>query len=185
MSLQHIKEKIHEQCDSYIQQRIETALQAIASVQAAGEEETKSSAGDKYETGREMMKQEIERHQRLLADAQQMKRLLENLKPLSSGRDLLRSKESVESGNPGSTKKAGKPGTMPVVNVSQTIGVGSLVQTDQGLFYLAIGVGRLIVEGKEVFVLSPSAPVGKLFVGRQAGDTLSFNGKQYVVLAVE
>lgn len=157
MSLNAIKEKIHEHCKHYIQKRMETALQAIAAVQAAGEEETKSSAGDKYETGREMMKQEIERHQQLLAEAQGMEAALEKFSPPSN----------------------------PTPEPQKTIRAGSLVQTDQGIFYLAIGIGKLIVEGTEAFVLSPSAPVGRLLIGKRIGDTVSFNGKTYSILAVE
>lgn len=152
----NIKEKIHDQCKSYIRLRMETALQAIAAVQAAGEEATKSSAGDKYETGREMMKQEIERHQQLLADAQQMEVTLEKFSPMSS----------------------------PIPEPKKTIRAGSVVRTNQGIFYLAIGIGKLIVDGTEVFVLSPSAPVGQLLIGKRSGDTVSFNDKTYRVLAV-
>lgn len=150
MSLKNIKEKIHQSCERYIQQRLDTALQAIASAQAAGEGETKSSAGDKFETSREMMKQEIERHQQLLADAKRMERVLEELDPQQEARE----------------------GVRP----------GSLVQTDQGLFYLATGIGKLTVDGTDVFVLSPSAPVGRLLIGTQAGDVITFNGREYHIL---
>lgn len=153
MSLTHLKEKIYGHCHSYILQRIETALQAIASVEAAGEEETKSSAGDKYETSREMMKQELERHQQLLAGAREMERTLEGLRPT-------------------------------VQNSSATIVPGSLIRTDQGLLYLAVGIGKLSVEGQDIFVLSPSAPVGKLLFGKQAGDRISFNTKSYHILEI-
>lgn len=147
---QTLKEIIHDACYGYVRQRAETALQAIASVSAAGEEDTKSSAGDKYETGREMMKQEIGRHQTLLADAQQMEAVLDRI-------DL-----------------------MP----RDAAGPGSLIRTDQALFYLAIGIGKLSVAGEEVLVLSSSAPIGRLLTGRSAGDTFSFNTRIYKIWEV-
>lgn len=147
----NMKTKIHESCRQYVHQRMQTALQSIAAVQAAGEEDTKSSAGDKFETGREMMKQEIERHQQLLAEAQRMASHLEmlNLQP--------------------------SPITRP----------GSLIQTDKALFYLAIGIGKMIIEEKEVLILSPASPVGQLLSGKRKDDVFSFNKTTYKVLEIQ
>lgn len=148
-SLLEIKEKLFLQCEEYVQNRIDTAQHAIDSVEAAGEEETKSSAGDKYETSREMMKQEIERNFQLLAEAKQMQHVLHSLKPVST--------------NP------------------KNIRPGSLILTDQGLFYLAIGIGKLQVDGQAIFVLSPSAPVGQILIGKALGDRVSFNQRAYLI----
>ncbi len=63
-------------CKRYIDQRAANARQAIAAASEAATDDTKSSAGDKFETTREMMQQEISRHQQLLADAQRMEQVL-------------------------------------------------------------------------------------------------------------
>ena len=125
-------------------------MDAIASLESAGREETKSSAGDKFETSREMMKQEIERNQQLLQQAQEMKATIEKLS----------------------------------LSHREAIGPGSLVQTDQGWLYLAIGIGKLVVEGTEVFVISPSAPIGTLLVGKKAGDRFTFRETTYTIINV-
>jgi transcription elongation GreA/GreB family factor len=52
-----LKRELHHLCVNYVQNRIDTAMQAINAAQQAANEETKSSAGDKYETGRAMMQQ--------------------------------------------------------------------------------------------------------------------------------
>ena len=56
-----IKQTLYNFCVTYINQRMATAQQAIHTAQASANEETKSSAGDKYETGRAMMQLEIEK----------------------------------------------------------------------------------------------------------------------------
>jgi len=52
---------------------------AIASADQSLQDETKSSAGDKYETSREMIQQDLNRYQQQLAVAQQDRAALEKL----------------------------------------------------------------------------------------------------------
>ena len=77
-----IKEKLHKQCMVYVNERIVTAQQAINSARESANDDTKSSAGDKYETGREMMQQEIDRNREQLDEAKRLKFDLEQIKPL-------------------------------------------------------------------------------------------------------
>lgn len=58
---------------AYVDERIATITQAIQSAQQSAGEETKSSAGDKYETGREMMQQETNRNMAQLTEANKLK----------------------------------------------------------------------------------------------------------------
>jgi hypothetical protein len=66
---------------TYIMQRIATAQQAIQIAQSSANEETKSSAGDKYETGRAMMQLEIEKNTVQLSEAQKLKQILDQISP--------------------------------------------------------------------------------------------------------
>jgi len=68
-------------CLTFIQDRIETAKMALHHAHEARNDDTKSSAGDKYETGREMMQQEIVRNTQLLADATAQLNLLQTINP--------------------------------------------------------------------------------------------------------
>lgn len=61
-------------CHAVVQQRVDTARQAMTAAQESANEEGKSSAGDKYETGRAMAQIERDRYARLLADALAMAR---------------------------------------------------------------------------------------------------------------
>ena len=76
-----IKVKLYQYCVNYINERIETAQRAIKNAKEASESETKSSAGDKYETGRAMAQQDIDRNQGQLIEASKLKQILERINP--------------------------------------------------------------------------------------------------------
>ena len=68
----NLKRDLYTLCVNYVKARIATAKQAIDDAQQSAGEETKSSAGDKYETGREMMQQETDRNQAQLNEANKL-----------------------------------------------------------------------------------------------------------------
>jgi hypothetical protein len=76
-----IKEQLYKLCVQYVDQRIATASDAIQTAQTSANEETKSSAGDKYETGRAMMQLEIEKNTVQLNEAQKLRQILVNIDP--------------------------------------------------------------------------------------------------------
>jgi transcription elongation GreA/GreB family factor len=135
----------------FIQERINTAETALAQAREASNDDTKSSAGDKFETTREMMQQDITRNKSLLEDAQQ------NLQVLKS-----------------------------ILNVSHSDVVrnGSVVYTNNGIFYLSISVGSLNYEGQNIYAISAMSPVGKSMLAKKSGDQFSFNQKDYTIVQV-
>ena len=60
---------------------MDAAQQAIDDAQRASTDDTKSSAGDKYETGREMMQQETNRNMAQLNEANKLKVALNKISP--------------------------------------------------------------------------------------------------------
>jgi transcription elongation GreA/GreB family factor len=62
------KDQLKQYCRSLIEQRITAAKTAIANAQQAANSEEKSSAGDKYETGRAMGHLEKDMYARQLAE---------------------------------------------------------------------------------------------------------------------
>jgi hypothetical protein len=76
-----LKQQLHARCLEQVQQRISAAQETIGYAQGSANEETKSSAGDKYETGRAMAQLEIEKHQAQLAEAFKLKHILEKISP--------------------------------------------------------------------------------------------------------
>lgn len=62
--------------------------------------------------------------------------------------------------------------------------IGSLVETNNGWFFLAVAVGKVIVDGKTVFGLSTASPIGKLLHQKQPGDAVAFNGRNFELKSV-
>lgn len=68
-----LKQQLHNRCRAYLDNNIQNAEAVIADAREAARNETKSSAGDKYETSREMMQQDIDlNNARLLQLRKQM-----------------------------------------------------------------------------------------------------------------
>jgi len=74
-----LKQLLYQLCLDFVAQRINTATEALRQAQEASNDDTKSSAGDKFETSREMAQQDINRNKQLLADAQQQRAVLQSL----------------------------------------------------------------------------------------------------------
>ena len=67
-----LKKELYEQCVSYVRKSMDAAELGIKEAQKASNEDTKSSAGDKYETGRAMMQQETNRNLAQLNEANKL-----------------------------------------------------------------------------------------------------------------
>lgn len=151
--MEEIKAKLYALCLNFIEQRIQTAETALEQAREASNDDTKSSAGDKFETTREMMQQDISRNKRLLMDAQQNLQLLNSIKETTA-------KEK---------------------NENDRIRNGNLAYTSQGMFFISISAGQLQVDGQPVFAISAASPIGALLLGKKKGDTFAFNGKEYLL----
>lgn len=67
-----LKKQLHQLCVDFVKQRMDNAQQAIISAEQSAAQDTKSSAGDKYETGREMLQQEKDRGMAQLTEANKL-----------------------------------------------------------------------------------------------------------------
>ncbi len=72
---------LYEYCATYLAQRIANSREAIQSAQESANEDTKSSSGDKYETGRAMMQIDIEQNNTQLKESLRLKSQLEKISP--------------------------------------------------------------------------------------------------------
>ncbi|HSY60679.1 MAG TPA: hypothetical protein VK796_02335, partial [Cytophaga sp.] len=66
------KNTLYAYCTDYVTERITRLKTEIKKTQSSANEETKSSAGDKYETGRAMAQLEIEKNTKQLAEAERL-----------------------------------------------------------------------------------------------------------------
>lgn len=115
------------------------------------ENDSKSTAGDKHETGRAMMQ---------LAREQLGKQLLE-----------AEHKRASLSRIDGQAKHS-------------QIAEGSLVTTSDNILFIAAPIGKIRFEEKDVFVITVQSPLGKLLLGKKAGDIVSFNQRNITILHV-
>lgn len=83
-----VKKDCYQACFAFITARIANIKHAIEQAQQASADDTKSSAGDKYETTREMMQQEIDRNQRQLMEAGQQLQLLKQLENVGTAEKI-------------------------------------------------------------------------------------------------
>ena len=150
--MQTIKERLLEACNATVQKTLETTNAIIASCKQDLNSETKSSAGDKHETGRAMLQLEMEKAGKQWVQVQQTQILL--------------SKVSIQ------------PSKGPVR-------LGSLVFTSNGVFFIAVSIGQLNIDGNSFFVISPSAPIGKLLIGKNIGDSFFWNSKEIEIYDIE
>lgn len=136
------KTELKEHCVSIIQDRIAGLITAMTDAQAAANEETKSSAGDKYETSRAMNQLEKDMQARQLA---------ENKKELAAMMEV------------------------DITGDHNVTRAGSLISCNEMDFFLLGGLGKMVVDGVTVFVISPNAPLAQSLMGKKKGDDFVFN----------
>jgi len=76
---QSLKLALFDFCKKNIANRIDTIQRRLKDIEASRDNETKSSVGDKYETGRAMMQLELEKASVQLSDAVQVQNRLLNI----------------------------------------------------------------------------------------------------------
>lgn len=79
-----IKQSLIEQCEEFVQQKIDVSEKLMNEAQESANNETKSSAGDKFETGRAMMHAERDKSAQQLSEAMRVKMKLDLLKRTST-----------------------------------------------------------------------------------------------------
>ena len=144
--LQMNKSEILKIIQDKLSAKIENLERLIAETRSSNNE-TKSSMGDKFETSREMVQQEINNLQIQLNENIQARN---SLKTINTNEHLI-------------------------------IGLGSLVETDKGLFYIAVSLGEIILNEKKIFAISTESPLAKMLVGKKKGDEFSLNNAKQII----
>ena len=73
------------------------------------------------------------------------------------------------------------------VNISKaldSIQVGSLVETSNGLFLIGVSLGKMKHDSLDYFAISAVSPLGKQLAGKRAGEEVVLNGRAIKVLSV-
>lgn len=67
----------------------------------------------------------------------------------------------------------------------QTVNLGSIVNTTLGIFFVAVGMGKLTIDDKSIMVISPQSPIGEIIYKKKSGDLVTFRGKEIKITKVE
>jgi hypothetical protein len=146
-----LKRKVHTACLDMIEDKINTIQEEYRLYQDSAANETKSSAGDKHDTGKAMMQMEQE-------------------KLGAQFRELINNKKILLSINPG--------------EIFERVQSGSLIITNNGIFYLSISLGKILTDTVEVYIISSQSPLAKLLMHKSKGSEFGFNGKVYQITEV-
>ncbi len=79
MNYSEVKINIYKKCSDWIDEKISITTKAVKDAQDSANNEEKSSAGDKYETGRAMSQNQRDMYARQLAECNKQKQLLLNI----------------------------------------------------------------------------------------------------------
>ncbi len=147
----NIKQELYNVCQDFVTNKLQTIEQTILSNKNALSSETKSSAGDKHETGRAMLQLEMEKAGQQLKVVNEMQ---QQINRINSN------------------------------NISEIVCLGSVIQTEQTNYYLAISIGKIETNGGIYFAISVQSPIGKLLLGKSKGDLLTFNNQQILIESI-
>lgn len=146
-----IKTQIYNRIMLILEANVSEAKASIESAKESRNSDTKSSAGDKYETGRAMMQMEMEKGE------MQLNKALSQLNEFSKI-NLEKQFKQVE--------------------------FGSLVLTNNGNYFVSIGLGKMEVDKEIYFAVSLSSPIGSALHFKKVGESFDFNGNKIVILSI-
>ena len=58
---------------------------------------------------------------------------------------------------------------------------GSVVITDAQNFFVAVGMGKVVIDNTDYFVISSKVPIFNAMKDKSAKDTFVFNGKEFLI----
>lgn len=66
----------------------------------------------------------------------------------------------------------------------ERVQLGSIVNTTRGMFFISIGLGKLMIEKNPIFCISASSPIGQHLLNLKKNETFAFNNLTYQILEV-
>jgi len=68
--------------------------------------------------------------------------------------------------------------------IPEIISTGTLVETVQALYFIAIGIGRFRLDDREIFAISINSPLGNAMKGKTKGESFTFRGVETSILNI-
>ena len=69
--------------------------------------------------------------------------------------------------------------------IHNKIALGSLVQTNDMLFYISAALPKIQLENKTIIAVSPQSPLGSQLLGKSVGDEIVINTNRFQIKAIE
>lgn len=148
----HTKLALIEHIKAQLDQKIEILQEEIKSAIEAQNDDTKSSAGDKFETSREMMQAEMDKNEGQLANLQKSVKALLSISPKTQ---------------------------------HTTVEFGSIVVTNNGTYFISLGLGQISVNQTIYFAISLASPIGNSLHHKKMGDTITFQNRAITILDIQ
>ncbi len=117
---------------------------SVTSIKESRDSDTKSSAGDKFETSRAMAQMEMENYELQLSKTK---------------------------------KQINEINQISLIATHQKVKLGSLVQCNNGNYFISIAYGKICIENKNYYAISLVSPIGQLLKDKKIGESIHFNGK--------
>lgn len=74
---------------------------------------------------------------------------------------------------------------VPVERMYEQVAFGSLVTTEQGRYFIAIGLGVVEFAGESCYAISLASPIGQALKDKHVGDAIDFNGRRITVQSIQ
>ena len=63
--------------------------------------------------------------------------------------------------------------------------IGSLVQTNEMLFYISAALPKIQLENKMIIAVSPQSPLGSQLLGKSVGDVIAINTNRFQIKTIQ
>ena len=143
-----LKEAAYNHIISLLDDKINAAEKAVLSAKESRNNETKSTAGDKHETGRAMSQIELDNSEMQLGKVLHLKGQFLQI-------DMQKERNTIEP--------------------------GCLVRTDNAVYFISIGLGKIHVSNDVLYAVSIQSPIGQALQYKKVGDLISFQNKQFEI----
>jgi len=146
-----LKQRLTNTCLEQIAKNISSAEQLLQNIIESKLSDTKSSAGDKFETSRERLQAEEDRINAVLMNS---KKLEVQLKRLNK-------------------------------SPCNKVEAGAIVITDKANYFIAIGLGKISIDNKNYYTMSPDAPLSKVMWNKKIGESFALNNTSQKIMEIQ
>ena len=145
------KNIVHNTCLEILKEKINQCDVTIANIDESALTEEKSSSGDKFETLREMLQQELDQ---VTVQKSNLRDQMDELKMI----------------NPRASRSE--------------VTKGALVETNQGIFYIATALGKMKIDNTIVYAISVDSPMAQQLWEKTIGQQAVVNGREVKILSI-